>query len=71
MFNSYNNRVTFGSGTGAILFDEMDCDGTETSLHICLSRFSRPEYCDHSSDVGVRCDRIGSSGECCSAGTYC
>ena len=71
MFNSYNNRVTFGPGTGAILFDEMGCDGTETSLPTCLSRFSRPEYCDHSSDIGVRCDRIGSSGECCSAATYC
>ena len=72
MFTSYDSRVTFGPGTGAILYDEMDCDGTEVSLRVqtCLSRFSRPEFCHHSSDVGVRCDRIGSSGECCSVATY-
>ena len=64
--------MTFGPGTGAILFEEVDCDGTEVSLRVptCLSRFSRPEYCHHRSDVGVRCDRIGSSGEYCSAATY-
>ena len=66
VFTSYNSRVTFGPGTGAIIFDEVDCDGTEVSLRVptCLSRFSRPEYCHHRSDVGVRCDCIGSSGEC-------
>ena len=72
VFSSYNNRVTFGPGTGAILFYRVDCDGTEESLRVptCLSRFSRPEYCHHSSDVGVRCDRIGSSGEYCNAAIY-
>ena len=57
----------FGRGTGAILFDDMNCDGTEASLRAtsCLSRYSNPEfYCSHSSDVGVRCDSIGGSGEC-------
>ena len=72
MFTSYNSRVTFGPGTGAILYDEMYCDGTEISLRVptCLSRFSTPEICHHSSDVGVRCNRIGSSGECCSVAIY-
>ena len=67
MFTSHNSRVTFGPGTGAIIFEEVDCDGTEVSLRVstCLSRFSRPEYCHHNSDTGVRCDRIGSSGEYC------
>ena len=68
MFRSYISRVRFGQGTGAILFDDMTCHGTETSLQApsCL-RSSRPElYCSHSSDVGVWCDRLDSSGECCS-----
>ena len=67
MFRSSISRTRFGQGTGGILFDDMTCDGTETSLQVpsCL-RYSRPEYCYHSNDVGVWCDRIDSSGECCS-----
>ena len=67
MFRSSNR---FGRGTGAILFDDMNCDGTESSLRAtsCLWRNSNPDFCSHSSDVGVRCDSIGGSGECyCSA----
>ena len=54
-------------GTGAILFDDMTCDGSETSLYApsCLI-YSNPEYYHHSSDVGVWCDRLDSSGEDCS-----
>ena len=64
VFRSYISRVRFGDGTGAILFDYMTCDGTESSLQApsCL-RYSRPEYCHHSNDVGVWCDHIDSSGE--------
>ena len=67
MFRSSISRTRFGPGTGAILFEDIECDGTETSLHApsCL-RDSNPEYCSHSSDVGVWCDHIDSSGEACS-----
>ena len=63
MFRSSISRTRLGQGTGGILFDDMTCDGTETSLQVpsCL-RYSRPEYCYHSNDVGVWCDRIDSSG---------
>ena len=66
VLRSYTSRVRFGSGTGAILFDVMHCDGTETSLRApsCLWRYSNPEYCSHGSDVGVICDSIGGSSEC-------
>ena len=72
VFMSYISRVRFGHGTGAILFDDMTCDGTETVLQTpsCLTR-SRPEYCYHSSDVGVWCDRLDSSGECYSHYKMC
>ena len=66
MFGSFTSSVRFGAGTGAILFEQMTCNGNETSLQApsCL-RYSNPEYCSHSSDVGVWCDRLDSSGECC------
>ena len=72
MFRSSISHVRFGQGTGAILFEEMICDGTETVLQApsCL-RYSNPEYCSHSSDVGVWCDRLDSSGECCSHYMVC
>ena len=64
VFRSSVSHMRFGRGTGAILFGDMTCDGTETSLHApsCL-RYSNPEYCSHSSDVGAWCDRIDNSGE--------
>ena len=72
MFRSSVSYMKFGRGTGAILFKDMTCDGTETSLQApsCL-RYSRPEYCYHSSDVGVWCDRLDSSGEYCSHSKVC
>ena len=64
MFGSYISHGRFEQGTGAILFDDMTCDGTETVLQApsCL-RSSNPEYCYHSSDVGVWCDSNDISGE--------
>ena len=72
VLRSYTSMVRFGRGTGAILFDDMNCDGTEASLRApsCLWRYSNPEYCTHSSDVGVMCDSIGGSGEGHSTVTY-
>ena len=72
MFRSSISRARFGQGTGAILFEQIACDGTETSLQApsCL-RYSNPEYCSHSSDVGVWCDRLDSSGECYSHSKVC
>jgi len=66
VLRSYTSMARFGRGTGAILFDDMNCDGTEASLRApsCLRRNSNPEYCSHSSDVGVICDSIGGPGEC-------
>ena len=63
MFRSSISRVRFGPGTGAILFNYMECDGTETLLSSC-PMYSNPRYCSHDSDVGVWCDNIDISGEC-------
>ena len=65
MFRSHTSTVRFGSGTGAILFSNMHCDGTEVSLQSCM-QYSNPVHCYHGSDVGVWCDSINDgTGECC------
>ena len=64
MFRSSISRVSFGPGTGAILFDYVECDGTETVFSSCQS-YSDPRLrCSHDNDVGLWCDDIDSSGEC-------
>ena len=48
--------ATFGQGTGPILLDEVNCDGTETRLVDCLSASIDEHDCEHNEDVGVRCE---------------
>ena len=64
MFRSSISLVKFGPGTGAILFDYIECDGTETLLSSCPSHDDPRYYCSHDNDVGVWCDNIDISGEC-------
>ena len=59
-----SSSLRFGRGSGAISLGYMNCVGTETSIQSCLSS-SNLQYCSHNDDVGVGCDRIDSSGECC------
>ena len=63
MFRSSISHERFGPGTGAILFDYIDCDGTETLLSSCPN-YLDPWHCSHDSDVGVWCDNIDISGDC-------
>ena len=46
-------KAYFGSGSGPILFDDVECTGQETSLRQCKS--SSNSDCDHTEDVGVFC----------------
>jgi len=70
VFTPRYNSNTFGIGTGAILYVDLNCDGTEISLRECSSSYNNPQYCSHyryldrrySGDVGVQCDHIGNSG---------
>ena len=46
--------ATFGQGTGAIVFDNVNCVGNETSLTSCPHFIPINDY--HSEDAGVRCN---------------
>ncbi|XP_078685512.1 uncharacterized protein LOC144918527 [Branchiostoma floridae x Branchiostoma belcheri] len=46
----------FGIGTGPIYLEDLQCDGTESSLFNCSHKGWRVHDCYHGDDVGVVCD---------------
>ena len=42
-------------GSGQIWMDDLNCDGTETSLDQCQFRGFGSHNCDHEEDVGLSC----------------
>uniref|UniRef100_A0A3P8W122 Neurotrypsin n=1 Tax=Cynoglossus semilaevis TaxID=244447 RepID=A0A3P8W122_CYNSE len=46
---------TFGDSVGLILLDDVQCEGSETSLLDCEHGIWGRTDCSHSEDVGVRC----------------
>ena len=47
------SQAHFGEGTGNIHWQGLHCDGTESRIRYCAKNASG--NCDHSNDVGVRC----------------
>ena len=45
--------ATFGQGTGAILLDDVNCNGNENNLTSCT--YNANHNCAHSEDAGVTC----------------
>ena len=48
-------RAYFGEGSGPILFDDVQCTGSESYIWECSHRGWRDHNCGHSEDVGVEC----------------
>ena len=65
MYNIYINvnciapiptkRARFGPGQGQIWLDGVQCDGSESSLYLCLHQGLGLHDCSHSEDAGVIC----------------
>ena len=49
----------FGSGTGEILLDNVDCVGTELGLSTCSHAGFENHDCGHGEDAGVICSNTG------------
>ena len=47
--------ATFGLGSGKILFDDVECKGSEGALAECYHRGLGVNNCDHDSDAGAIC----------------
>ena len=49
------HSAAFGEGTGAIVLDNVNCRGTETSLISC-SMLTAIDVDSHLEDAGIRCN---------------
>ena len=47
----------FGAGTGRILIDELNCNGSESNLGLCDKKPWGSNDCGHGEDAGLMCLR--------------
>ena len=47
------HQAQHGAGSGAIFFDQLSCDGTETAISQCSVKYLHS--CTHSDDASVQC----------------
>ena len=47
----------FGLGQGNIWLDDLECDGNESSLHLCPHQGWGVNNCGHYEDAGVICSQ--------------
>ena len=56
-------QTTFGTGTGRIWLDKVQCSGSEQLLDHCQHRGWGITDCDHNKDIGVQCTGNGKLSE--------
>ena len=49
------SNARFGQGQGQIWLESLQCDGSESSLHLCPHRGVGRHDCGHHEDAGVIC----------------
>ncbi|XP_072013340.1 scavenger receptor cysteine-rich domain-containing protein DMBT1-like [Amphiura filiformis] len=54
-FGNATSLHSFGSGTGFVWLDDLQCTGTESSLHLCPHVGWGSGNCGHGEDVGIIC----------------
>ena len=56
--HGYVYNAAFGQGSGPIWLDNLGCLGGENNLKDCDHKgWGVSDYCDHSQDISVYCDR--------------
>ena len=49
----------FGQGSMSIILDDVECDGSESSIFSCPHRPVGDHNCGHGEDVGISCQPPG------------
>ncbi|XP_030839514.1 deleted in malignant brain tumors 1 protein-like [Strongylocentrotus purpuratus] len=56
--SAFYHSANFGEGTGEIILDDVNCEGSESNIAFCQHSGYLTHNCGHTEDAGVTCDGI-------------